>query len=82
MKLGLKAYKSLLAMSTVTKDWTASDIHNNHGHLLPEYRPCHITDIIFGGTEDKEKITLEIRKMKRVKLPQFDVRHRTSISGW
>ena len=66
-------------LNTVTKDWTASDIHNNHGHLLAEYRPCQIPDIIVGGTEDEEKITLQIRKMQKVKLLKFEVRHKTSI---
>ena len=38
-KLGLKAYKSLLAMSMVMKDWVALPTHDNNGHLLAEYRP-------------------------------------------
>ena len=68
VKLGLKAYKSLLAMSTVTKDWTAWNIHDSHGNLLAEDRPCQIIDIILRGKNNEDKITLEIRKMQKVKL--------------
>ena len=54
-------------LNTVTKDWTASDIHNNHGHLLAEYRPCQTTDITLEGKDDENKITLEVQKRQKVK---------------
>ena len=44
-KLGLKAYKSLLAMSMVTKDWAPAVTHNINGHMLAEYWPCQPTNI-------------------------------------
>ena len=59
-KLGLKAYKSLLAMSTVTKDWVVLTTHDNNGHLLAMYRPCQIANITLGGTDDEDKIALDI----------------------
>ena len=58
------------------------NIHDNHGHLLAEYRPCQITDIILGGTDSENKITLKIRKMQKVKLLRLNIRLRTYISGW
>ena len=48
-KLGLKAYESLLAMSTVTKDWVPAVTHDINGHLFAEYRPCQTTDITLEG---------------------------------
>ena len=44
-KLGLKAYKSLLAMSMVTKECGPAVTHYIKGHLLAEYRPFKTTDI-------------------------------------
>ena len=65
-KLGLKAYKSLLAMSTVTKDWVPAVTQDTNGHLLAEYRPCQTTGITLEGKDDENKIALEIQKGQKV----------------
>ena len=63
MKLGLKTYKGLLAMSMATKEWTPSAIHDGSGHLMSEYQPSQVTDIILDGKDNENKITLEIQKV-------------------
>ena len=68
VKLGLKSYKSLLAMSVVTKEWTPSKTHGADGHPLPEYRPFQTTDIKLDGKDDENKITVEIQKVQKVTI--------------
>ena len=65
MKLGLKAYKSLLAMSMLTREWVLSAIHDIGGHLLAEYRPFQTTNIMRDGKDNENKITLEIQKVQK-----------------
>ena len=71
-KLGLKAYKSLLAMSMVTKEWVPAVTRYIKGHLLAEYRPFKTTNITLGGKDDENKNTLEIQKGQKVKRPHFN----------
>ena len=66
VKLGLKSYESLLAMSMVTKEWTPSNTHSADRHLMPEYRPFQTADIKLDGKDDKNKITIEIQKVQKV----------------
>ena len=70
-KLRLKEYESLLAMSTVTKDWEVISIHDDHGNLQADFCPWQPTNITVGGSEDEAKIIDEICKIQKVGLLQF-----------
>ena len=61
VKLGLKSYKSLLAMGIVTKNWESTALRDNGGHLTAEFRPSQVTDIVL-SEQDEEKITIEVQK--------------------
>ena len=66
VKLGLKLYESLMAMSMVTKEWAPSDIHGINGHLMPEHRPFQTPDIMLDGKDNENKITVKIQKVQKV----------------
>ena len=54
-KLGLKAYKSFLAMRTVTKDWVPEIIHDKNGHLLTDYQTFQTTAILLEQKDDQKQ---------------------------
>ena len=62
--LGLREYKSLLVMGTVTKDWEAINIHDNHDNLLADFRPGSPSTSV-GGPKDEAKVADKIRKMQK-----------------
>ena len=68
VKLGLKAYKSLLTMRMVTKKWVPWAIHDVDRHLMAEYRPFQTTNITLDGKDNENKITLEIKKVQKVEI--------------
>ena len=61
VKLGLKSYESLLAMGVFTKNWVTTALRDNGGHLLAEFRPSQVADIVL-TEQDEDKIAIKIQK--------------------
>ena len=53
-------------MSMVTKEWVPLAIHDIGGRLMAEYRPFQTTDIGLDRKDNKNKITLKIKKVQKV----------------
>ena len=68
VKLGIKSYESLLAMSALTKEWTPPDYYGADRQPLPGYRPCQVTNIKLIKKDDKIKINAEIQKFYKVTI--------------
>ena len=50
-------------MSMATKELAPSAIRDFGRHLMAEYGPSQVTDIILDGKDNKNKIILEIQKV-------------------